>query len=260
MKKILCSLAVASLSFVSAQISVNESFETTPGADKGFVIEGFSSSSTPAGCSGKALSKNFWAASSNAKNTMVYSSDKSNGGKLNITFKYKHPGASNVNPKVDGIMKIEYSVNNGEYQLLNSLDLKTHQHACQNYTTTIEQGIIPEGENFKFKITGTWVSGDYHHAIDDLVITQDALDPTLAVSASTKNQISIYPNPAHNVINLTDNKNLTRLIITDVTGRIVKSIDNPSLSTDISTLKSGNYIVSLITNNGATSSYKIIKK
>ncbi|MGV4414029.1 T9SS type A sorting domain-containing protein [Chryseobacterium sp. T1] len=258
MKRILCSLTVASLSFFSAQISVSEAFETTPTIDKGFIVDGFASSANPVGCSGRALSKNFWSANTNVKNTMVYTSDKSNGGKLSISFKYKHPGLSNSNPKVDGILKVEYSVNNGEYQLLNSYDLKTHQHGCLSYTKVLDEGTIPADKNFKLKISGTWVSGDFYIAIDDFAITQDA--PTLSVDSVSNKQTAIYPNPVQNVINLTDHKSVKRLIIIDASGRVVRSIEQPTQATDISTLKSGNYIVSLVSSNGTTTSYKIIKK
>ena len=257
MKKILCSVAVASLSFVSAQISVNESFETTPNSTKGFTVEGFFSSATPSGCTGKALSKNFFALSSNTKNTIIYTSDSSNGGKLNITFKYKHPRFGTT-AAVDGIIKVEYSVDNGEYQLLDSYDLKTNEQFCQTYTKSIEQDIIPAGKNFKLKITGTYVSGDFYIGVDELAITQTA--PTLASESVSKNQISIYPNPVQNVIQLSDYKNIVKLIITDMSGRTVKSIDSPSTSTDVSALKSGNYILSIVDKEGKIQSSKIIKQ
>lgn len=257
MKKILCFLAVASLSFVSAQISVTESFETTPNATKGFTVDGFSSSATPSGCTGKALSKNFWNVSSNTRNTIIYSSNNSNGGKLNITFKYKHPRLGTT-AAVDGTLKVEYSVDNGTYQLLDSYDLKTNEQFCQTYTKSIEQNIIPAGKSFNLRITGTYVSGDFYIVVDELVITQDAL--VLAANGVSKNQISVYPNPVQNFIQLSDYKNVERLIITDYSGKMVKSVATPSGSADVSNLKSGNYLVTIISADGSQQSYKIIKK
>lgn len=257
MKKILCSLAVAGLSLVNAQISVNESFETTPNSAKGFTVDGFFSSGTPSGCTGKALSKEFYGASSNNKNTIIYTSNSSNGGKLNITFKYKHPRFG-TSAAVDGTLKVEYSVDNGEYQLLDSYNLKTHETFCQTYTKSIEQDLIPVGKNFNLKITGTYVSGDFYIVIDELAITQSA--PTLSVNGASKNQISVYPNPVQDVIQLSDYKNVAQLVITDFSGRIVKSVGNPTGSTNISRLKSGNYLVNIISTDGVKQSFKIIKK
>ncbi|MBU4537602.1 MAG: T9SS type A sorting domain-containing protein [Weeksellaceae bacterium] len=257
MKKILCFLAVAGLNFASAQISINESFETTPNATKGFTVDGFSSSATPSGCTGKALSKNFWNVSSNTKNTIIYTSNSSNGGKLNITFKYKHPRLGTT-AAVDGILKVEYSVDNGAYQLLDTFDLKTNEQFCQTYTKSIEQDIIPAGKNFNLKITGTYVAGDFYIVVDELVITQAA--PTLAVNGVSKNQISVYPNPVQDVIQLSDSKNVVKMLITDFSGKMVKSIDTPSASTDVSGLKSGNYIANIIFADGTQQSHKIIKK
>ncbi|OWK73772.1 hypothetical protein CBW16_09765 [Flavobacteriaceae bacterium JJC] len=257
MKKILCSLALAGLSFASAQISVTESFESTPDATKGFTVDGFSSSATPSGCTARALSKNFWSASSNTKNTIIYTSNSSNGGKLNITFKYKHPRLGTT-ATVDGILKVEYSVDNGVYQLLDTFDLKTNEQFCQTYTKSIEQDIVPAGKNFKLKITGTYVSGDFYIVVDELAISQSA--PTLAVNSAYKDQISVYPNPVQDFIHLTDSKNVVKIVITDISGKMVKSVDTPSVSIDVSKLKSGNYIANIIFADGTQQSHKIIKK
>lgn len=263
MKKILCSLAVASLSFISAQISVSEGFTTTPTLvdGVGFTFIGFSGSSvTPIPCASnnRAMSKSFYNGSAtNATNAMIYSSNKSNGGQLSISFKYKHPAGSATNPKVDGSFKVEYSVDGKDYITLHEYQLKTTQQFCQTYTAVIEEGVVPKDQDFKLKISGTFVSGDYYLVVDDFVISQVA--PTLSVASVSRDQTPIYPNPVHDVINLAD-KDIMRLVITDVTGRMVISIDNPSLATDVSALKSGSYIVTVIDKKGRQQSSKIIKK
>lgn len=264
MKKILCSLAVASLSFVSAQISVSESFATTPTivSGVGFTFVGFSgSTTTPIPCTtgDRAMNKSFFNGSStNATNALIYSSNKSNGGKLSISFRYKHPASSGTNPKVDGSFKVEYSVDGQDYVTLNSYELKTSQQFCQNYTATIEEGIVPKDKDFKLKISGAYVSGDYYLVVDDFAISQTT--PTLAVDTFGKTQMSIYPNPVNNVINLSNNKDVARLVVTDLSGRTVKVIENPASTNDVSALKSGNYIINVLSVNGTTESFKIIKK
>lgn len=243
---------------------MSESFATTPTIVNGvgFTFVGFSgSAATPIPCAtgDRAMNKSFYSGSTtNTTNAMIYNSNKSNGGKLSISFKYKHPAGSGTNPKVDGSFKVEYSVDGKDYVTLNAYELKTSQQFCQNYSAIIEEGIVTEGKDFKLKISGAFVSGDYYLVVDDFAISQIA--PTLSANTFTKNQISIYPNPVHNVVNLTDNKDVVRLVITDITGRIVKSIDNPSLTTDVSALKSGNYIINVISSAGTTTSFKIIKK
>jgi len=257
MKRILFFLAVASVNTLSAQISLSESFETTPNAAKGFTIEGFSSSSTPSGCTGKALSKSFYSTASNAKNTIIYNSAGSNGGQLNVAFKYKHPRFGTT-AAVNGTLKVEYSVDNGEYQLLDSFDLKTSEQFCQSYTKVIPQDAVPAGKNFNLKITGTYAGGDFYIVVDEMVITQNA--PTLGIGATEKNQISIYPNPVINNIYLSDYRNAGQMIITDFSGRTISTVSNPQSSTDVSKLKSGNYIVTVVSKTGTQQSFKISKK
>lgn len=261
MKKILCFLAAASFHFVSAQISVNESFTTNPGPEKGFTFIGFNgSSSNPIPCStgNRAMNKSFYTGSStNVTNAINYSSNDSNGGKLSISFKYKHPPGS-ANASVNGTMRVEYSVDNGEFQLLESIELKKIEQFCQNFTQIIDEDIVTKGKNFKLKISGTYISGDFYLVVDDLTITQSV--PTLAVEAVSTKQISVSPNPVHNSLRLSDYKNTLKLTITDMNGRIVKSIDRPTDATDVSTLKAGNYIATVTANDGKITSYKIIKK
>ncbi|WP_300670280.1 T9SS type A sorting domain-containing protein [Soonwooa sp.] len=262
MKKVLCSLAVVfSLGLATAQISVNENFTTTPTAASGFTFVGFSGSATnPIPCSSgnRAMNKSFYSGSAtNATNAIVYSSDNSNGGKLTISFLYKHPPGT-VNASVNGSMKVEYAIDNGEYQLLDEVTLNKVEQFCQTYTKTIDDGVAVKSKNFKLKISGTYISGDYYLVVDDLVITQAA--PTLAVNDLSKEQISVYPNPVMDVISLSDFKNVKRVSISDISGKLVKNVDNPKESINISELKKGNYILNIQTVNGQQQTQKIIKK
>lgn len=257
MRQIFTMLAVAAFGIAGAQIAVNEQFETTPGAASGFTVEGFFSSATPAGCTARALSKNFWSSSSNSKNTVIYSSDSSNGGKINISFKYKHPRATTT-AAVNGTIKVEYAVNNGEYALLDTIDLNVNQQFCQTYSKSIDQDLVPAGKNFKLKITGNYVSGDFYIVLDELIITQNS--PVLAVSDASAASVRLFPNPVQDLIQISDYRTVAKITITDFSGRTLKTLNEPSAAINISNLKTGSYLATVILKDGSQQTHKFLKK
>ncbi len=257
MKQIFTMLAVAAFGFAAAQIAVNEQFETTPGAAAGFTVDGFFSSATPSGCTARALSKNFWSTTSNAKNTVVYSTDSSNGGKINISFKYKHPRATTT-AAVNGTLKVEYAVDNGDYAILDTVELTTNQQFCQTYSKSIDQDLVPAGKNFKLKITGTYVSGDFYIVIDELIITQNF--PVLAVSDASAASVRLFPNPVHDLVQISDYRNVAKITITDFSGRTLKTVREPSAAINISNLKTGSYLATVILRDGSQQTHKFLKK
>lgn len=82
----------------------------------------------------------------------------------------------------------------------------------------------------------------------------------LAVNKNTINKTKIYPNPAQNVIKLS-NIDLADIVITDVTGKTVVSMKNVTDSSDInvSELVSGIYFVS-VKNEKFNETVKFVKK
>jgi hypothetical protein len=79
-------------------------------------------------------------------------------------------------------------------------------------------------------------------------------------NATLSEGLSIYPNPASNNINVVSkNENLTRIIVADITGKILMSLEQLDVekqSVDVSNLSEGIYFVNI--NNSITK--KIIKK
>ena len=72
-------------------------------------------------------------------------------------------------------------------------------------------------------------------------------------------EISLYPNPAHEFVNLPEGFNVSEILIRDAAGKTVYQCNNPENNRlDISDLKSGVYIIRIQTENGAIST-KIIK-
>src|SRR5690606_32817908 len=73
-----------------------------------------------------------------------------------------------------------------------------------------------------------------------------ALDCTMGTSETEKIQeVTVYPNPFADVINISEAKDLKSASVMDTSGRIVKSISNPGRQLNLSELKSGMYILKL---------------
>lgn len=71
------------------------------------------------------------------------------------------------------------------------------------------------------------------------------------------NNISIYPNPVSDHINIEGNYN--RIIILDISGKICKNINTYSTSINVSDLKPGIYIMQFFLEDGKVISKKIVK-
>ncbi len=82
---------------------------------------------------------------------------------------------------------------------------------------------------------------------------------TASVSNATKNSIAAYPNPFTDIIRFTDVKGVQSISVTDVSGRLIKTLA-PSTEINLSSLKAGLYILTLKMEDGTVKSIKAIKK
>lgn len=87
-------------------------------------------------------------------------------------------------------------------------------------------------------------------------------DPALGTVelAATDNSVKVYPNPFTEILNISDVREVASVSITDMSGRIVKTIAKPTAQLSLGDLKSGMYLVTLKYKNGTVKSVKAIKK
>ena len=81
----------------------------------------------------------------------------------------------------------------------------------------------------------------------------------LAVSDVNKKTVSVYPNPFTDVLNISDVKGVKSVSVNDISGREVKSLA-PAAELNLSSLKTGLYIVNLKMEDGSVKTFKAIKK
>lgn len=94
--------------------------------------------------------------------------------------------------------------------------------------------------------------------LDNVEVKQNPILATGEVSAA-KNNIKVYPNPFKDVLNISDIEKVKSVTITDVSGRVLKTVDNPTKEINLSTLNSGLYLVILRMKDGSQQTVKAIK-
>jgi hypothetical protein len=100
---------------------------------------------------------------------------------------------------------------------------------------------------------------------DNFIVRASATDTLLGVEDVTAadNTFAVYPNPASSVINVNNKNNspITKIVLTDLNGRIVKQ-DASNLSNvqlNISDLSAGVYMMNITSSEGSTTQ-KIVKQ
>lgn len=116
-------------------------------------------------------------------------------------------------------------------------------------------------------VSGTtyYVNVGYYSGITDAAeapFTISITKNTLGTSevSNAKNSIKVYPTPFTDVINISDVSKVKSVAITDIAGRLVKTIDQPTSALYLGELKSGMYLVTLLMKDGSQQTAKTIKK
>ena len=255
MKRILLSILSVGGLFLNAQINTTESFENKNYAN--FTNDGFFRSKSVVVCNGTwSLIRNLYSTAPTGSTT--FSSTSSNGGALTVSFQYRTYKYNFQTGPVNGKMYVEYSVDGGTtYTELNSYDL-TSVFSCVNYTTTIPQGVIPAGADFKFRVRGeiSASNADFYLILDNFSFSQS----TLALSENTISNFEVYPNPASDFIFINKTSDLNEISIYDASGKLIKTQNSNLDKINISSLNSGNYKLILTDKKGKKIIKSIIKK
>lgn len=82
---------------------------------------------------------------------------------------------------------------------------------------------------------------------------------TLGLNTLSPTSLSIYPNPATNLININGSEHPTKIVISNILGEKVIEINSPTNSINIESLKQGIYFITLF-NGKETTTKKFIKK
>ncbi|AZA93171.1 Por secretion system C-terminal sorting domain [Chryseobacterium nakagawai] len=78
--------------------------------------------------------------------------------------------------------------------------------------------------------------------------------------SKAKNEIKVYPNPFADVLNIAKADQVKSVSVTDISGRLVKTIESPSSVLHLGDLKQGLYMLILNMKDGTKQTVKAIKK
>ncbi|WP_415325372.1 T9SS type A sorting domain-containing protein [Chryseobacterium sp. MMS23-Vi53] len=110
---------------------------------------------------------------------------------------------------------------------------------------------------------GTDCTTEYNKVDNGTFTVTVTLQPTsLAtseVSAKEKERIA-YPNPFVDTLYIEKAENVKKAVVTDLSGIVVKTVDNPSSTLFLGELKSGMYILTVTMKDGSVKSTKTIKR
>ena len=133
-------------------------------------------------------------------------------------------------------------------------DNTTSNYVADEYapqTVDLSQFIGQEKVIVKFAFTSAYGNNIW---IDNVNITA-----TVGIEENEDNNISIFPNPAKDMLNITSEKAINQIDVYDVNGKLVKSYTNVNNNINIKDLATGVYMLNITTEDGQVSK-KIVKE
>ncbi|REC59601.1 hypothetical protein DRF65_25330 [Chryseobacterium pennae] len=141
---------------------------------------------------------------------------------------------------------------------------------CNNLTceNTVDSGSSGGTETMSVSTTAGTV---YYVNVGHYDDNEDIMEGTFTITinketlgtsevAKAKNEIKVYPNPFTEILNISKVDQVKTVSVLDVSGRLVKTIENPSSVLHLGDLKQGMYLVVLNMKDGSKQTVKAIKK
>ncbi|MFA5648773.1 MAG: T9SS type A sorting domain-containing protein, partial [Bacteroidales bacterium] len=134
----------------------------------------------------------------------------------------------------------------------------------QTLTTNIEGIATIELENgvYPYSVTASnYVTSEGSITVDGADVNEGVSLVHVGIHTSLLSNIKVYPNPFKNTINISNADNANRVVITNVVGKVVMSLNlsqasNQRIETN---LPSGIYLVTIIANDGSKVTRKMIR-
>jgi hypothetical protein len=172
----------------------------------------------------------------------------------------------NFDPAVD---KINIS---GTFTTLDAIEM-TDADGDSIYTYVRNYQVIDDQIEFKYSInagsefpdssrTHTVSANNAENILTDWYSNDDGQGGNGIEDFINLNEISIYPNPVSGELHIGNINNVNRIVISNVLGQEVRTINNPvnNVTINASDFNKGMYIVTIIDNNNNSKSTRFIKK
>ena len=134
-------------------------------------------------------------------------------------------------------------------------DNKTNPSVYYDFPGTGNPSNLLPVQNALFFVAGDATQGDQYPS---LYMVGGSLTGIQNIKAPAK--LNIYPNPATDVVNISDGGTINEVTVTDIQGRKVLEQSGKSQTVNVSSLKGGLYIINVKLNDGSTLIQKLIVK
>jgi len=186
----------------------------------------------------------------------------SNDNGLNWAQYYTDPmNRVEFSPFVDGKIVASSRFEDGSYYTASISKTVFTKDGGENWTeiSTDELGFMRTNST-EILFTGE-NSADIYFLSLDLGVVQYTVDLTTMGTENPQNYLSdltLYPNPASEILNIHSDSNVQHVVIFDLNGK--RLIENNSAPINISFLPKGIYIIQIATENGRTETRKLVKQ
>ncbi|MPS74858.1 MAG: T9SS type A sorting domain-containing protein [Chryseobacterium sp.] len=159
--------------------------------------------------------------------------------------------------QLDGEILVDQVTTNTWYHIKAAYDKTTGEVSAQvNGGDVISYFGTPDLNPQEFDVL---LGGVSTVGFDNITVSATNTDPFLAVSDVTKkSSVSVYPNPATDVVNIKSDKKVESVSIYDAAGKIVQTTAETSIN--VENFAKGSYIVNIKYADGSKESTKVIKK
>ncbi len=106
------------------------------------------------------------------------------------------------------------------------------------------------------------VTAEYSYCGESNHSNEACIDITVGIDELGENKVSLYPNPASNLVNITSINNMTRLTVTNYVGQVVydRDVSTTRVELNTSSYQAGVYLVKIETETGVITKRVIIRK
>jgi hypothetical protein len=194
--------------------------------------------------------------------------DLSAGG-YRVKFNYAGSRNTIISPSqmdVDDIIHFMVSNDGGNtWTILKTWDANNNplnpSNAYADYEYVLTSYISPSTKFAFYASSGTVNNPiDYKFYVDNFTVENITQLGTSETSNQLKNEVKVYPNPFKDVLYIAETKDIKSVSVMDVSGRVVKTIENPGKELQLSELNSGVYLVTVSFKDGSKSTTKAIKR
>ncbi|ACU07362.1 hypothetical protein FIC_00910 [Flavobacteriaceae bacterium 3519-10] len=181
-----------------------------------------------------------------------------------------------------GTYDLEVEIGYGWFEQSVSVWIDYNKNFLFDANEFIFVGSTPQGIlNKNITIPGTVANGEYRMRVrlatvgasgatagkacdisDSYGETEDytlKVDGTMSVGNTAAQELNIYPNPAHDFVNISGSAGIQQVLITDLSGKQVSSFAGKD-KIDVSRLKAGVYMLTIRLQDGNNITRKLVKK